>query len=77
MTADAAEIVRLAGDVSDIADEELVRRVISRASQRMPGRGKREPLWSYVSYQFCLGSTYSQQLCRRFGYDPEVPVRPA
>lgn len=63
-------------NVSEIADEELIRRVISRGSQRLPGRGRREPLWSYVSYQFCLGSTYSQQLCRRFGYDPDQPGTP-
>lgn len=65
------------GNVSQIADAELIRRVIDGAAFRLVRRGRAKPLWSVVGDRFCLGSTYAQQLCRRFGYDPDQPVRPA
>jgi hypothetical protein len=54
--------------VSDIADEELLRRCVST----MVGRRGRTPAWARISVAFGLGSTYSMQLCRRFGRDPET-----
>lgn len=56
-------------DVNDIPDAELIRRVIYHLSRKR-GR-KRRPLWDAVGTHFCLGSTYSMQLCRRFGFDPD------
>lgn len=67
----------MAGNVSEIADAELIRRVIEVASFRVVRRGRATPLWSVVSNRFCLGSTYAQQLRQRFGFDPDQPVRPA
>ena len=59
-------------DVNDIADAELIRRVINYLSKK---RGtKRRPLWDAVGTHFCLGSTYSMQLCRRFGFNPDERV---
>ena len=62
------------GDVNDIADAELIRRVIDGAAGKRRGR-VRQPLWVSVADLFCLGSTYSAQLCRKFGFDPEKEVR--
>lgn len=64
-------------DVNDIPDAELIRRVIAgqRRVVRRPG-GRTLPLWTKVGDRFCLGSTYSMQLCRRFGFDPDEQVRP-
>lgn len=65
------------GDVNDIPDMELIRRVISGQRRiARTTRGRTIPLWSKVGDRFCLGSTYAQQLCRRFGYDPDEQVRP-
>jgi hypothetical protein len=52
----------MAEDVNDIPDPELIRRVIQYLSKK----------WDAVSTHFCLGSTYSMQLCRRFGFDPDA-----
>ena len=60
----------VAGTVADIADEELLRRAVKFARRR-----RSEPKWAAVSYIFGLGSTYSVQLCRRFGIDPDQNVR--
>lgn len=58
--------------VNDISDAELLGRVV-----RHKGRGRRkEPRWVIVMDRFLLGSTYSRQLCRRFGCDPDEKVAP-
>lgn len=58
--------------VNDIADSELIRRVLYYLWKK---RGaKRRPLWDAVGTHFCLGSTYSMQLCRRFGLNPDERV---
>lgn len=64
------------GSVNDIADAELIRRVIEGV-RKLPrsSRARTEPLWSRVGDRFCLGSTYAMQLCRRFGFDPDEQVR--
>ena len=65
------------GDVNDITDAELVRRVIDNAAVRARSPSARTvPLWSKVGDRFSLGSTYSAQICRRFGFDPDQEVRP-
>lgn len=60
-------------DVNDIKDEELLGRSV-RECRRGRGRAK-VILWSKVSDRFALGSTYSMQLCRRFGLDPDEMVK--
>lgn len=58
------------GSVADIPDEELLRRAVLNA------RGyRRGPRWVAVMAAFALGSTYSYQLCQRFGIDPNEEVR--
>lgn len=55
--------------VADIPDAELLRRVvysIARNSWR-----REEFAWAGVQDAFGLGSTYSAQLLRRFGLDPD------
>lgn len=63
--------------VNDIADAELIRRVISGIAGRRPRtkNTRRAPLWRPVGDAFCLGSSYAAQLCRRFGFDPDLEVR--
>lgn len=64
------------GSVNDIPDAELIRRVIA-GQRRLPRKltTRTQPLWAKVGDRFCLGSTYSMQLCRRFGFDPNEQVR--
>lgn len=57
--------------VNDIPDTELLRRAL-----RFSRRGRKEVRWSRVSDRFALGSTFAQQLCRRFGFDPHEMVGP-
>lgn len=59
-------------DVNSIPDAELIRRVIGGLAGKK--RGRKQPLWATVGDRFCLGSTYSTQLCRRFGFDPDQQV---
>ncbi len=57
-------------DVSSIPDAELLRRAVYSAVRKRPKR--QEYAWAAVSDAFGLGSTYSAQLCRRFGLDPDT-----
>lgn len=57
------------GTVDDIPDNELLRRAVINARPRMYSR--KHPRWVAVAGAFGLGSTYAQQLCRRFGLDPD------
>ena len=61
------------GSVNDISDAELVRRVIHVCQSKRLGR--KQPLWASVADQFCLGSAYAAQLCRKFGFDPNAESR--
>ncbi len=54
--------------VASIPDAELLRRVVRSVARNRPRR--KEFAWAAVSEAFGLGSTYSMQLCRRFGLDP-------
>jgi hypothetical protein len=47
-------------------DTELLRRAVYTARGRRKG-----PRWVAVMETFMLGSTRAQELCRRFGYDPD------
>lgn len=59
--------------VADIGDDKLLSRAV-RECRRGRGRAK-VYLWSKVSDRFALGSTYSMELCRRFGLDPDEMVK--
>ncbi len=63
----------MAGDINDIEDSELLKRAV-RECRNGQSRAK-VILWSKVSRRFALGSTYSYQLCRRFGLDPDEMVK--
>jgi hypothetical protein len=54
--------------VADIPDDELLRRVVRHVVRR---RLNGAPAWYAVNRAFSLGSTFSEQLCRRFGINPE------
>jgi hypothetical protein len=56
--------------VNDIPDAKL----ISRAVRGARPRNGRVPRWSAVGEVFALGSTFSIQLCRRFGVDPDEQI---
>ena len=60
--------------VDDIPDNDLLERAVRNAR---PSRGAAitVPRWSAVMVSFGLGSTYAQQLCVRFGLDPDELVR--
>ena len=58
--------------VRDIADSELVRRVIYGLK---PTRNF--PLWVRVMDIFCLGSTYATQLCHIHGANPDATKKSA
>jgi hypothetical protein len=59
--------------VLDIPDNALIYRALCEC--RRGRKRKRVPLWSVVSRIFALGSTFSADLCRRFGFDPDEQVR--
>jgi hypothetical protein len=61
-------------DVSDIPDEELLRRAVRSCRARDCRKGFKHWRWVAVMDNFGLGSTYASQLCRRFGLDPEEYV---
>lgn len=58
--------------VNSIPDRELLRRVIWGA--RTPHGQTKQPRWVAVHHLTGLGSTYSCQLCRRYGLDPSELV---
>ncbi len=55
--------------VACIADDELLRRVVRHVARSR--RRRKGFAWAAVSDAFALGSTFSAQLCRRFGLDPD------
>lgn len=63
----------LAAYIDSIPDAKLLERAV-RNARAQRGRGY-HPRWTAVSDAFGLGSTFSQQLCRRFGLDPDEMVK--
>jgi len=53
--------------VREITPGDLVMRALRNLPNRCSDRRER---WSAVSWAFGLGSTYSQELCMNFGFDP-------
>lgn len=66
----AASINRT-GSVKDISDAQLLDRAVSYLSRH----ARRQPAWARVGDVFALGSTYSAQLCQRFGICPDSGKR--
>ena len=64
-----------AGTVADLSDESLVQRAVTSARDKHARKGQPHPRWAGVSSTFGLGSTYSAQLCRRFGFDPNEMIK--
>lgn len=60
--------------VSKIPDEELLRRAVANCRDKTAPSGFQHPRWVAVMQTFSLGSTYSHELCRRFGFDPDELV---
>lgn len=56
-----------------ISDAELLERAVLYARARR-GRGAHSR-WTCIADTFALGSTYSRDLCRRFGLDPDEKVK--
>lgn len=61
--------------VSDIPDDELLRRAVLAARKRSSRKGDKHPRWVAVMDAFQLGSGYAGELCRRFGLDPDEEVK--
>ena len=59
--------------VDEISDEELLKRAV-RACRSYRTILKTHPRWVAVQDNFGLGATYSHELCRRFGFDPDENV---
>lgn len=57
--------------VKEISDKDLVSRAVRNARSRQSGM---MPRWSCVSDTFALGSTFSGELCRLHGLDPDEMV---
>jgi hypothetical protein len=53
---------------------DLLDRAVRNARSRKHGRLK-HPRWVGVADAFALGSTYSQELCRKFDLDPDELVK--
>ena len=60
--------------VSDIKDSELLERAVRNCRDRQSPKRVKHPRWVAVMDTFALGSTYSIELCRRFGLDPYEKV---
>jgi hypothetical protein len=54
-------------------DEELLRRAITNA--RPHKSWDKQPRWAVVMELLAVGSTHAEQLCTRFGVDPDEQVR--
>lgn len=61
--------------VADIPDEVLLRRAVTQCRSNEYRKGVKHPRWVAVRDTFMLGSTYSKQLCKRFGLDPDEIVK--
>ena len=61
--------------VADIPDDELLRRAVKAALSSHYNKGVRHMRWVAVSHVFGLGSTYANQLCHRFGLNPDQEVK--
>jgi hypothetical protein len=56
----------------NITDDDLLRRAITNC--RSKNHGRKHYRWVAVMDVFVLGSSYSRELCLRFGFDPDEMV---
>jgi hypothetical protein len=61
--------------IASISDDDLLKRAVKNARSREYRKGWKHPRWVAVSNVFCLGPTFSVQLCKRFGLDPDEQVK--
>lgn len=61
--------------VSTIPDAELLRRAVRSARSRKHNKGVKHPRWVAVMDIFQLGSSYANELCRRFDLNPDDEVK--
>jgi hypothetical protein len=61
--------------IASIPDEVLLRRAVKSARARSYRKGALHSRWIAVADVFCLGGTFSVQLCERFGLDPHEAVK--
>lgn len=54
--------------------EDLLKRAVKGARDKTALKGVKHERWVAVMNLFCLGSTYSRELCEKFGLDPEEEV---
>jgi ribosomal protein S13 len=56
--------------VTDISDEELLRRAVQNIRPR-----RRVARWVATMELLGLGSTYAHEICARFGLDPDEEIK--
>lgn len=61
--------------ISSIPDNELLRRVVRECRDNRVRKGVAHARWTAIMDNFLLGSTYSRELCIRFGFDPDEMVK--
>jgi len=62
-------------DVNSIPDTTLLKRAIQNCRARQCNKGVKHARWVAVMDTFGLGAGFSQQLCRRFGINPDEQVK--
>jgi hypothetical protein len=58
----------------ELTAENLVERAVRNAVDHHKRKGEKHPRWVAVMETFALGSTYSKDLCRLAGLDPNEEV---
>lgn len=61
--------------VDSIPDAKLLERAVKGCRSRIQDRRLKHSRWVHVADTFALGSTFSRQLCARFGLDPDEAVK--
>lgn len=66
--------------IPELEPTELMRSVLYTLACRVRDpkryRGRLVALWSEVGALTAHGSGYSHRICRRFGYDPDLRIKP-
>lgn len=74
------EDVAATDGMPELEPVELVRSLLyslaCRVRDRKRYRGRLVPLWSEVGALVGHGSGYSHRICRRYGYDPDLLIKP-
>lgn len=60
--------------VNSIADDVLLKRAVTNCRSPRKNKRQKHPRWVHVMDVFALGSTFSTQLCSRYGLDPDELV---